>query len=66
MSGHESFELRSDRPLKVLVATYQVSPCRGSEPALGWHLTSALAAAGVDVHVITGVDWRAETEVLLV
>jgi len=62
ISGHERFELGSDRPLKVLIAAYQVSPFRGSEPGNGWHLTSALAAIGVDVHVITGAGWRAEIE----
>ena len=62
IGGHESFELGSDRPLKVLIAAYQVSPCRGGEPGNGWHLTSALAAIGVDVHVITGAGWRAEIE----
>ena len=62
ISGNESFELGSDRPLKALIAAYQVSPCRGSEPGFGWHMTSALAAIGVDVHVITGAGWRAEIE----
>jgi glycosyltransferase involved in cell wall biosynthesis len=62
VSGHESFELGSGRPLKALIAAYQVSPCRGSEPGVGWHTTSALAAIGVDVHVITGAGWRAEIE----
>jgi hypothetical protein len=61
-SGHERFELGSDRPLKVLIAAYRVSPIRGSEARNGWHLTSALAASGVDVHVITGAGWRAEIE----
>ena len=62
IGGHESFELGSDRPLKALIAAYQVSPCRGSEPGYGWHLTAALAAIGVDVHVITGAESRAEIE----
>ena len=52
----------SDKPLKALIAAYQVSPCRGSEPGNAWHLTSALAAIGVDVHVITSAGWRAEIE----
>jgi glycosyltransferase involved in cell wall biosynthesis len=56
------FELESDRPLKALVAAYAVSPYRGSEPGNGWHLTAALAATGIEVHVITGVEWRAEIE----
>ena len=60
--GHERFELGSDRPLKALIAAYQVSPYRGGEPGNGWHLTSALAAIGVDVHVITDAGWRAEIE----
>jgi len=62
ISGYERFELGSDRPLKVLIAAYQVSPCRGSEPGFGWHTTSALAAIGVDVHVITSAESRAEIE----
>jgi len=53
IAGHERFELGTDRPLKALIAAYQVSPCRGSEPGNAWHTTSALAAIGVDVHVIT-------------
>jgi len=44
----------------VLIAACQVSPCRESEPGNGWNLTSALAAIGVDVHVITGAGWRSE------
>lgn len=51
-----------DRPPKVLIAAYEVSPYRGSEPGFGWHLPSALAATGVDVHVITSSDWRTEIE----
>jgi glycosyltransferase involved in cell wall biosynthesis len=56
------FELGSDRPLKALVAAYAVSPYRGTEPGFGWHTTAALAATGVEVHVITGVEWRADIE----
>ncbi len=62
IAGHERFELGTDRPLKALIAAYQVSPCRGSEPGNAWHTTSALAAIGVDVHVITSAGWRAEIE----
>jgi len=39
-----------------------VSPILGSEPGFGWHTTSALAARGINVHVITSAIWRAEIE----
>ena len=61
-SGHERFELGSDRPLRALIAAYHVSPDRGGEPGKGWHLTSAVAAIGVDVHVITSAESRVEIE----
>jgi glycosyltransferase involved in cell wall biosynthesis len=48
--------------VKVLIGAYQVSPSQGSEPGNAWHVTSALAAIGVDVHVITAESWRAEIE----
>src|ERR1700728_927816 len=60
--GHEGLELGSERPLRVLIAAYKVSPSRGSEPGYGWHLTSALAVRGLDVHVITSASCRAEIE----
>lgn len=48
--------------LKVLIGAYQASPAEGSERSTGWHLPTALAARGVEVHVITDEVWRAEIE----
>ena len=61
-SEYGRLEPGSHRPLKVLIGAYQVSPYRGGEPGKGWHLTSALAARGVGVHVVTDLDWRPEVE----
>src|ERR1035438_2060144 len=58
ISGYESFELGKDRRVKALIGVYRVSVSRGSESRLSWHMISALAAIGVDVHVIT--DERSE------
>ena len=51
-----------EHSVKALIAAYQISPFRGSEPGNGWHLTSALASRGVNVHVVTADRWRVEIE----
>jgi glycosyltransferase involved in cell wall biosynthesis len=62
ISGYESFELGKDRRVKALIGVYRVSVSRGSESRLSWHMISALAAIGVDVHVITDESSRTEIE----
>ena len=49
------------RRLKVLVGAYACSPCRGSEPGIGWGWVEAISKYH-DLWVLTGDQFRQEIE----